>query len=821
MTTTVSSGVTSTWTAGAGPYIVKGTLKVNSGSVASGDTVSNGGKEIVSSGGTENNVAVVAGGQLTINAGGHASGGSVSGVSGFVNDSGTTTGLTVGSGGNETVFGGGVASNTTVQSGGTEVVSAGGHAIGGTVSGTLTNLGATTGLTIASGGSDTVVGGAVASNSIILGGGTETVSAGGSALGAVVSSGGTEAVSQYALASNTVISNGGVETVAGTANSTVISNGGMETVLAGGAENNVNLLAGGQLNIAAGGNENGGTATGASANVNVSGKETGLTVGGGAHDTVFSGGVANNTNVISGGTEVVSAGGVASGSVISAGGSEVISAGGSATDVVISSGGLETVLSGGVATGSLVAGGSEVISAGGEEDNASVTGGTLTYQAGAQGTGDYVSGTGVVNVSGTVTGITVDSGGQDVIQAGGVASGSTVLAGGSEVVSAGGLETGADVQSGADVQVFAGGSVTNVTLEDGGYIEFGNLSSSPGASVTFNSSTDTLTLHDGAVTSTIQLAGTYTSGFQIVANGGSTDVYYGTACYLAGTGIRTPQGDVAVETLNIGDLLVTASGAIRPIRWIGTRSYSGRFLKANPAMLPIRFKRDSLAEGIPYRDLSVSPKHAMLIDGVLVPAEALVNGESIVKESSAESVEYFHVEFDSHDVVIAEGALSESFVDDNSRGMFLNAAEYQQRYPDAVATAAVYCAPRVEEGFELDAVLRKLAVRTQGDTRQPGALRGFVEGISRERIHGWVQDLSAPEQPVQLQIVDNGAVIACVMADQYQPRLLQAGLGSGRHGFDWVIEGGLDPLRAHDIQVRRAADGQNVPIHAAKMHRAA
>ncbi|MGO8738463.1 Hint domain-containing protein, partial [Rhodoblastus sp.] len=147
------------------------------------------------------------------------------------------------------------------------------------------------------------------------------------------------------------------------------------------------------------------------------------------------------------------------------------------------------------------------------------------------------------------------------------------------------------------------------------------------------------------------------------------------ACYLAGSHIRTPAGEIPVETLRIGDPVVTASGRLRPIKWIGTRAYSARFAGNNPDLPPIRFKAGSLEEGVPARDLLVSPKHAMFLDGVLIPAEHLVNGATIVKEAASADIRYFHIELESHDVLIAEGALSESFVDDDSRAMFQNAHE--------------------------------------------------------------------------------------------------------------------------------------------------
>lgn len=200
----------------------------------------------------------------------------------------------------------------------------------------------------------------------------------------------------------------------------------------------------------------------------------------------------------------------------------------------------------------------------------------------------------------------------------------------------------------------------------------------------------------------------FTSDAALV-NGTAGDAYV--VCFARGTSIRTAQGDVAVEDLAIGDLAVTASGAHRPIRWIGRRSYSGVFANRNPGMLPICFAAGSLGDNVPSRELRVSPKHAMVLDGMLVPAEHLVNGSSITRTQRVESLEYFHVELDSHDVLVAEGAASESYVEDDNRNFFHNAAAYRVANPDSVVRDAVYCLPRIEEGYALEVIRQRLARR--------------------------------------------------------------------------------------------------------------
>lgn len=291
----------------------------------------------------------------------------------------------------------------------------------------------------------------------------------------------------------------------------------------------------------------------------------------------------------------------------------------------------------------------------------------------------------------------------------------------------------------------------------------------------------------------------------------ATNVTYGaTACYCAGTLISTADGGVPVEALRIGDAVVTASGRLRPIKWIGTRSYAGRFAQANPGVLPICFHAGSLGDAIPARDLWVSPKHAMFLDDVLIPAEHLVNGKTVTKAERVESVTYFHVELDSHDVLLAEGAPSESFVDDDGRGVFHNARTFHTLYPDERRVEAVYCAPRVEDGYALQAVRRRLAERaglSVPSAPSPGDLRGYVEGCDGEVVWGWAQGLAYPDAPVCLEVVVDGAVLGLVYADQDRRDLAEAGAGVCGHAFSFRLHEPLSSDVSHTMVVRRAADG--------------
>ena len=277
-----------------------------------------------------------------------------------------------------------------------------------------------------------------------------------------------------------------------------------------------------------------------------------------------------------------------------------------------------------------------------------------------------------------------------------------------------------------------------------------------------------------------------------------------------------------VEKLNIGDMIMTASGALRPIKWIGRRSYGGRFIMGRTDILPICFKAGSLGDNVPKRDLWISPHHAMYFadeahGGVLIEAKDLVNGVSIVQAESVTTVEYFHIELDSHDIILAEGAPSETFIDEDSRGMFQNAHEYRTLYPQEAATGlAPYCAPRYDDGYAVEAVRRRIALRaglTRADAQPAGALRGYVDLVSVDCIAGWAQNVDHPEAPVCLDIYAGGRLIGQMLANRYRADLEQAGMGSGRHSFKFTPPAGLG-FTPDAVEVRRSLDGAPLPLTA-------
>jgi hypothetical protein len=144
-----------------------------------------------------------------------------------------------------------------------------------------------------------------------------------------------------------------------------------------------------------------------------------------------------------------------------------------------------------------------------------------------------------------------------------------------------------------------------------------------------------------------------------------------TACFLPGTHIATPTGEVRVERLAVGDMVRTATGA-RRLEWIGTGCVMvtrGR----RSAATPIIVRKGALADNVPHQDLHITKGHSLFFDGVLIPAEFLVNHRSIVWDDFAREVTVYHLELDAHDILLANGAPAESYRDDGNRWLFRNA----------------------------------------------------------------------------------------------------------------------------------------------------
>ncbi len=158
--------------------------------------------------------------------------------------------------------------------------------------------------------------------------------------------------------------------------------------------------------------------------------------------------------------------------------------------------------------------------------------------------------------------------------------------------------------------------------------------------------------------------------------------YHDTICFVAGTMIRTSDGEVPVETLKRGDLVLTNDGRSVPVDWLGVQTVSLRFAD-KMRVLPIRVRAGALAENVPSRDLLVSPEHALLVEGALIQAGALINGTSILRETNVPTTfAYYHIEVEDHSLILAENTPAETFVDNVERLAFDNWKEHEALYPN-------------------------------------------------------------------------------------------------------------------------------------------
>jgi hypothetical protein len=230
-------------------------------------------------------------------------------------------------------------------------------------------------------------------------------------------------------------------------------------------------------------------------------------------------------------------------------------------------------------------------------------------------------------------------------------------------------------------------------------------------------------------------------------------------CFCAGTLIATPRGDVLVDLLKVGDLVLTHSNKARPIVWIGI----GRAL-ATPgrrsAATPVILRKGALADNMPHRDLRVTKGHSLYVDNVLIPAEFLVNHRSILWDDRAQEVSIYHVELETHDVLVAEGAPAESYRDDGNRWLFRNANSGWDLPPQEA------CAPVLTGGPIVDAVWRRLLDRAGPGipvptTDQPD-LHLLVDGrrLDGQRQPDGVYAFQLPGWPREVRVVSRSAVPA-------------------------------------------------------------
>lgn len=214
---------------------------------------------------------------------------------------------------------------------------------------------------------------------------------------------------------------------------------------------------------------------------------------------------------------------------------------------------------------------------------------------------------------------------------------------------------------------------------------------------------------------------TYAPGTYAIDNGPMP------VCFQRGTRLLLADGsEKAVEDLVVGDMLATLDGTAEPVLWVGCTTVPrarGGFM---PQHLPIRICAGALDGQLPARDLVVSPGHAIGFGDVMIPARALVNGQSIVIDFAETQVQYWHVRLPRHTMLMSEGVASESFKHHPKYKSFDQAAEYAARFPDDIhmtvdEAAAAYpdCLPRVRRGPRAGSIKAAIVARMTSAAHEP------------------------------------------------------------------------------------------------------
>jgi hypothetical protein len=321
-----------------------------------------------------------------------------------------------------------------------------------------------------------------------------------------------------------------------------------------------------------------------------------------------------------------------------------------------------------------------------------------------------------------------------------------------------------------------------------------------------------LEIFDGTTTDTLDITGSFsTDSFSVTPVVEGTEILL---CYLRGTRILTPAGEVPVEDLRIGDPVVTRFGGAQKIKWIGRQSFAPVFLRNNRTKKPVRIAAGALAPDVPKRDLYVSPGHSMLLGGILVLAEALVNGVTVTQDWDGTDIHYYQLEFETHDCVLAEGAWSESFADGpGMRGVFHNAGEYYEMFPGyREPDEFKMCASRPEAGAALEAALRPVLGRAGG--RAVGPLQGWIDHADGEVLEGWAVDSTEPNWPVSLEVLLGDWVLGQTLACGYREDLANAGFRQGWCRFVFSLPKNLPLSARRNLRVRRAGGLLGLPMTA-------
>ena len=153
-------------------------------------------------------------------------------------------------------------------------------------------------------------------------------------------------------------------------------------------------------------------------------------------------------------------------------------------------------------------------------------------------------------------------------------------------------------------------------------------------------------------------------------------------CFLEGTQISTSKGEVTVDSLKVGDTVLTQDGREVAVKWMGYQRVQNR-IGTSAEEAPVKITAGSIAPNVPHTDLYVTGSHAVMIDDLLFNASVLCNGSTIdyvsLKDMPSEFT-YYHIETEAHEAVVANGLAAETFLDAPDRRNFDNYTQYVDTY---------------------------------------------------------------------------------------------------------------------------------------------
>lgn len=449
-------------------------------------------------------------------------------------------------------------------------------------------------------------------------------------------------------------------------NPTIISSGitntypwnGMTIIVQGGGALWYGSITNCVVTVQDGGLIQGESINGGGITVNGSGKIISSSIGGNANVIVTGGGTVSNSTVADGAYLKCGNGTVLNGTITNSG-----------------------YISGGTLTGQ---GALENVFAGAAHDRTVASGATIAISGGGQ-------------IVGTVS---VQAGGSAVLN--GTVGGTINLAGAGYAemtVSAGALPT----------TMITGFNGASEMLSD--RITIAGLSKSQIAAVNKSGDMMLISLTDGS-TLTLNIAGIGNTGAVFLDSASGVVLV---ACYLAGTLIRTPGGDVPVEMLRTGDMviaLVEGQEVARQITWTGRGHCTvDTELEDDRAGYPVCIRKGALDGVVPERDLYVTAEHCLLVGGQFIPARQLVNGHSIAFDRTRRAFDYFHFETEAHSVVLAEGASSESYLDTGNRALYDCQSSAPILTPRHLSWDTDAAAPLARDRETIETVWRAIAAR--------------------------------------------------------------------------------------------------------------